>query len=82
MFNFLKTTFTDANQADLDMEKFVKESCDYHGKRATAHNVSYVAERQWKSNYILVNVIAEGYDIKRFLEVLVKEKGKHPPNVS
>jgi len=42
--------------------------------------MSYVNERQWKSNFILVNVIAEGYDLKRFLEVLVREKGKTNSN--
>jgi len=33
-------------------------------------------DRLWKQNYILVNVIAEGYDQKRFLEAIVKVKSK------
>lgn len=33
-------------------------------------------ERLWKQNYLLVNIISEGYDQKRFLEFMVKTKSK------
>lgn len=33
---------------------------------------NYQIERMWKQNYILVNVIAEGYDQKRFIDFLIK----------
>ncbi len=79
MMHFFKKTFTDATDAELELDKYIEESQAYHGRKATAANHTYVNERQWKSNYILVNVIAEGYDIKRFLEVLVREKGKATP---
>jgi hypothetical protein len=77
MFNLFKKTFTDVSDADLELEKYIEESQNFQGKRATAANITYVNERQWKSNFILVNVIAEGYDLKRFLEVLVREKSKN-----
>jgi len=30
----------------------------------------------FKQNYILVNVVAEGYDQKRFIEFMVRQKSK------
>ena len=75
MLTFFKKTFTDITDDQLALEQYIEESQKFHGSRATAANVTYVNERQWKANYILVNVIAEGFDIKRFLEVLVREKG-------
>ena len=47
------------------------------GANATRMVNMYQNERQWKSNYILVEVIAQGYDIKRFLEAMTSEKGKY-----
>jgi len=38
----------------------------------------YQLERLWKQNYLLVNVISEGYDQKRFLEFMVKQKNTTP----
>ena len=76
MLDWFKTNVGDQSKEDVALEKYVEESKVYHGRRATAHSLTYQNERQWKSNYILVNVVSEGYDIKRFLEVLVKEKGK------
>lgn len=76
MLNFLRTTFTTAEQEDIDQERYVEETQRFYGKRATQFVNSYQQERQWKQNYILVNVTAEGYDMKRFLEYLQKEKGK------
>ena len=35
MLNFLRTTFTAAEQADLDQEKYIEETCRFYGKRAT-----------------------------------------------
>jgi len=32
----------------------------------------------YKQNYILVNIIAEGYDQKRFIEYMVKQKNTTP----
>lgn len=76
MFDFLRTTFTSTEQKDIDQEKFVEETMKFHGQKATKFNANYQNERQWKANYILVNVVAEGYDIKRFLERLVEAKSK------
>ena len=70
--NFLRTTFTDADQDDIAQEKFIQESIQWHGKRSTIAMQNYQIERMWKQNYILVNVIAEGYDQKRFIDFLVK----------
>lgn len=74
MLNFLRTTFTSAEQEDIDQERYVEETQRFYGKRATQFVNSYQQERQWKQNYILVNVLAEGFDIKRFLETIQKEK--------
>ena len=70
--NFLRTTFTDADQDDIAQEKFIQESIQWHAKRSTIAMQNYQIERMWKQNYILVNVIAEGYDQKRFIDFLVK----------
>ena len=43
---------------------------------AVLENQNYQLDRQFKQNYILVNVIAEGYDQKRFVEFMVKKKSK------
>ncbi len=75
MLKYFKKTFTDATDQELQLQQYMEESQTFHGRRATAAGIAYTNERQWKSNYILVNVIAEGYDIKRFLETLVREKG-------
>lgn len=48
----------------------------WHGRRAVLENQNYQLDRQFKQNYILVNVIAEGYDQKRFIEYMVKQKSK------
>ena len=48
----------------------------WHGRRAVLENQNYQLDRQFKQNYILVNVIAEGYDQKRFIEFMVKQKSK------
>ena len=58
------------------MERFISESQQFHGTKATSYGANYQNERTYKSNYILVNVIAEGYDIKRFLEAMVAAKSK------
>lgn len=54
----------------------MRDSQTWHGGRATAFVANYTNDRQWKQNFIMVNVIAEGYDIKRFLETLAKSKSK------
>ena len=76
MLNYLRTTFTDTDADDIRQEKFVEDSTAYHGKRAVIENQNYQVDRMWKQNYILVNIIAEGYDQKRFVEFLVKRKSK------
>jgi hypothetical protein len=38
MLNYLKTTFTDTTQADIAQKKFIKDSCAYHGVRATRYS--------------------------------------------
>jgi len=50
----------------------------WHGRRAVLENQNYQLDRQFKQNYILVNVIAEGYDQKRFIEYMVKQKNTTP----
>ena len=75
MLNFLRTTFTNTEKEDIDQEKYVAETQRFYGSRATQFVNSYQNERHWKQNYILVNVIAEGYDMKLFLEAIQKEKG-------
>jgi hypothetical protein len=76
MLNYLRTTFTDTDETDIAQEKFVEQSVTWHGKRAVIENQNYQIDRLWKQNYILVNVIAEGYDQKRFIEFMVKVKSK------
>ena len=76
MLNFLKTTFTETTEQEIAQAKFIQDSCTYHGRRATNYSQAYLVDRLWKQNYILVNVIAEGYDQKRFLEAMVKAKSK------
>lgn len=74
MLNFLRTTLSTTTQQDIDHERYVEETQRFYGKRATQFVNSYQNERAWKQNYIAVNVTAEGYDMKRFLECLQKEK--------
>lgn len=76
MIDFLRTTFTTAEKEDLEQEKYIEETQLFHGKRATQFVTSYQAERQWKQNYVLVNIVAEGHDMRKFLEALQKEKSK------
>jgi len=76
MLSYLRTTFTDTDADDISQEEYVERSITYHGKRAVVENQNYQIDRLWKQNYILVNVIAEGYDQKRFYEHLVKQKSK------
>ena len=77
MLNYLRVAFTDTDKDDLAQEKYVNDSVAFHGRRATAQIQNYQVERLWKQNYILVNVIVEGYDQKRFLEHMVKAKSKY-----
>ena len=60
--NYLRLTFTDTDKDDIAQEKYVTESVAYHGRRATAQMQQYQVDRLWKQNYLLVNVVAEGYD--------------------
>lgn len=76
MMNFLRTALTNVEQEQLDEERYVASTQRWHGSRATQQVNTYQNDRHWKSNFIVVNVVAEGYDIKRFLEALVKEKSK------
>ena len=41
MLNFLRTTFTAAEQEDIDQEKYIEESQRFYGKRATAFVTGY-----------------------------------------
>ena len=72
MLNYLRTTFTDTDKEDITQEKYIEQSVTWHGKRAVVENQNYQVDRLWKQNYLLVNIIAEGYDQKRFLEFMVK----------
>ncbi len=76
MLNYLRTTFTDTDKEDISQEEYVIQSTVWHGKRAVIENQNYQIDRMFKQNYILVNVIAEGYDQKRFIEFMVKQKSK------
>lgn len=60
MINLLKTTFSDSE--DVTHETYVENNLVYHGKRAVKENQAYQIDRLWKQNFILVNVITEGYD--------------------
>ena len=62
MLNYLRTTFTDTDSEDITQERYVEQSMEWHGRRAVIENQNYQIDRMWKQNYILVNVIAEGYD--------------------
>lgn len=62
MLDFLRSSFTDSDKEDIKQEKFVQESVAFHGKRCVVDNQNYQVDRLWKQNYILVNVLAEGYD--------------------
>ena len=62
MLNYLRTTFTDTEPEDITQERYVEQSVTWHGRRAVVENQNYQIDRLWKQNYILVNVIAEGYD--------------------
>ena len=77
MLNYLRVTFTDTDEDDIAQEKYVKDCVTFHGRRATTSIQQYQIDRMWKQNYILVNVIAEGYDQKRFLEHMIKAKSKY-----
>ena len=68
MYNYFRTTFAGVDREDITQEKFIDDSTTWHGKRATMNIQNYQIERLWKQNYLLVNVIAEGYDQKRLLE--------------
>ena len=72
MISYLRSTFTDTDEMDINQEKFVESSVAWHGKRAVLENQQYQVDRMWKQNYILVNIIADGYDQKRFIEHMVK----------
>lgn len=78
MMNFIKQSLSDADEDQLAMERYIQKSQNWHGARATAFVQNYQLDRFWKQNYILVNVIAEGYDQKRFSEALVKAKNSTP----
>ena len=76
MLNYFRTTFGNVDREDITSEKYIADSTAWHGKRATINIQNYQIERLWKQNYLLVNVIAEGYDQKRFLEQMVKAKSR------
>lgn len=79
--NYLKAAVSGMDREDITQERFIADSTAWHGKRATVNIQNYQIERLWKQNYILVNVIAEGYDQKRFLEQMVKAKSKFCQNI-
>lgn len=73
MLKYLKSTFKDEQATQ---QEYVMATVAWHGRRAVLENQNYQLDRQFKQNYILVNVIAEGYDQKRFIEFMVKQKSK------
>lgn len=38
MFDFLRTTFTNTEQSDIDQENYVTNTMKYHGQKATKFN--------------------------------------------
>ena len=76
MLNFLRTTFTDTTEDDIKQEAYVSNTQAYHGGRATQYVHNYQLDRLWKQNFLLVNIMAEGYDQQRFIRYMCKQKGK------
>lgn len=76
MYNFIRTNILGTEKDQISQEQFVQDSKRFHGARATQYVNEYQQDRRWKSNFILVEVIAQGYDIKRFLEALCAQKSK------
>lgn len=76
MYNLFRTQILGTKQELIDQERYVHETQRFHGSRATQFVNGYQNDRRWKSNYILVEVISQGFDIKRFLEALSAEKRK------
>lgn len=62
--------------AQINQELYIADSQRSMGARATRLVNNYQNERQWKSNFILVEVVSQGYDIKRFLEAMISDKSK------
>ena len=73
MLKYLKSTF---KEEQATQEEYVERTVAWHGRRAVLENQNYQIDRQFKQNYILVNIIAEGYDQKRFIEFMVTQKSK------
>lgn len=83
MFKFLrgtKATKTETILAPVKstqqilQETFVEEQRQINSERAVSEIVSYQRQRQAKLNFIEEAVIANGYDMEDFLQILVKEK--------
>ena len=60
MLKYLKSTFSD--NEEVSQEDYVLRTTAWHGRRAVIENQNYQIDRMFKQNYILVNVVAEGYD--------------------
>ena len=73
MRKYLDSLFKDDNSTQ---DEYVDRTIAWHGRRAVLENQNYQTDRSFKQNYILVNVIAEGYDQKRFIEFMVSQKSK------
>ena len=77
MLKYLMSGFKE-EQATHD--EYVARTIAWHGRRAVQESQNYQVDRQFKQNYILVNILAEGYDQKRFIEFMVKQKSKLSPS--
>ena len=73
MRKYLNSIFQDEKATQ---DEYVERTVAWHGRRAVLENQNYQTDRQFKQNYILVNIIAEGYDQKRFIEFMVSQKSK------
>lgn len=65
MFNRFKAAISNTVQKEIetvqkgiDKNNFIEETMKHHGQKATKFNATYQNERKWKSNYIIVNVVA------------------------
>lgn len=76
MFDYLRTTFTDTTPSQIRAENNIKNMQRVLGGNATIFSQNYLMDRLYKQDYIKINVIAEGYDIRRLYKLMQTEKGR------
>jgi hypothetical protein len=70
MYNLFRTQILGTPQGDIEEEDLIEKHSRMCGGRATYSIQQYQQERLWKSQFILIEIVAAGHDIKRFLEAL------------